>query len=99
MFTGIVQTTGTIESDKRHAKGKTFMVSAPALAARLSPGDSIAVNGVCQTVETVAGAAFAFTAVGETLKRTTFDALEAGHPEVMLPIIFYNLVQHYSSKI
>jgi riboflavin synthase len=78
MFTGIIRTMGTIESRESGEAGDTFAVAAPNLTADLSPGDSIAVNGVCQTVESAEGGQFTFTAVGETLKRTTLSALSAG---------------------
>lgn len=78
MFTGIIRTTGTIESRKGSEAGDSFTVSAPDLASSLSPGDSIAVNGVCQTVESVDGGRFSFTAVGETLKRTTLAGVAGG---------------------
>jgi len=76
MFTGIIQTLGAVESREEAPAGVTFVVRAAGLA--LSPGDSIAVNGVCHTVERTDGEAFAFTSVGETLARTTLDELAPG---------------------
>lgn len=78
MFTGIVQTIGRIESLEPTGKGHVFSLSAPGLASRLRAGDSVAVNGVCQTVESVAGDRFVFTAVGETLRRTTLGSTVPG---------------------
>lgn len=78
MFTGIVETTGTVDRRSDRRPGTTFTVSAPVLKGRLSSGDSVAINGVCQTVESVSGEHFSFTAVGETLRRTTFDSMVTG---------------------
>lgn len=78
MFTGIVETMGTIESVRSHAHGKTFCVACPGLAGRLSPGDSISIDGACHTVENADARTFEVTSVGETLRRTTLDGLAAG---------------------
>lgn len=78
MFTGIVETTGVIESDRRTADGKSFTVRAGGFSGTLKPGDSVAVNGVCLTVERCDAARFTATAVGETLARTTLGKLHAG---------------------
>ena len=75
MFTGIIQTIGTVESRSGGSEGDSFTVRAAPLVAKLVPGDSVAVNGVCQTVESVVGDRFTFTAVGETLARTTLGDL------------------------
>ncbi|MDH3214708.1 MAG: riboflavin synthase [Candidatus Krumholzibacteria bacterium] len=77
MFTGIIQHVGTIERKGERREGVEFAVVASNFARRLSPGDSVSINGVCQTVETVVADTFTFTAVGETLKRTTFDRVRS----------------------
>jgi riboflavin synthase len=79
VFTGIVETTGTIESGRRTADGKSFTVKAGEISARLKPGDSVAVNGVCLTVERCDAGRFTATAVGETLDRTTLGKLYSGN--------------------
>ncbi|MFQ5510746.1 MAG: riboflavin synthase [Candidatus Krumholzibacteriia bacterium] len=76
MFTGIVQEIGVVANRQDVAAGVAFVIAAPSVSGRLGVGDSVAVNGVCQTVETVDGEGFGFTAVGETLRRTTLDSLE-----------------------
>ena len=75
MFTGIIQEIGAVENRREMESGWTFRVRAPRTCRNTSPGDSLAVNGVCQTVETVDGERFEFTAVGETLRRTTMGSL------------------------
>ena len=78
MFTGIVETTGKVEARRDTADGATFELSVGSLAERLSPGDSLAVNGVCLTVEKLDGQRVTVTAVGETLKLTTLGDADAG---------------------
>ena len=78
MFTGIVRAVGRIDSRREGSQGAALTVRSGEFAGRLSAGDSIAVNGVCQTVESVSGGSFTFTAVGETLRRTTMGGLAVG---------------------
>jgi len=77
MFSGIVERTGRIESRDLEAAGVRFRVRAdfePAPA----PGASVAVNGVCLTVERTTAGVLDVVAVSETLGRTNLDALEVG---------------------
>lgn len=78
MFTGIIETTGVIESGRRTSAGRSFTIRAAGLPASLKPGDSVAVNGVCLTVERCDAATFTATAVGETLSRTTLGNARSG---------------------
>lgn len=80
MFTGIVETVGTIVSREPLGEGIRFRAEAPELAGELSPGDSIDVDGACQTVVAAEGAGFAFESVRTTLSRTTFGDFEPGRP-------------------
>jgi riboflavin synthase len=78
LFTGIVAETGLIESMARRGGALAFSVRAPKLACDLMWGDSIAVNGVCQTVTDTDGRSFKFDSVAETLKRTNLSLLCRG---------------------
>jgi len=80
MFTGIIRSMGRVVSRVEKPAGHTFTILATELAKRLSPGDSIAVSGACMTVESVDGDTFAFTAVGESLSRTTLGSVDEGSP-------------------
>ncbi|MDE1154990.1 MAG: riboflavin synthase [Acidobacteriaceae bacterium] len=85
MFTGLIETTGTVLELKPVADGATRLtISAPALAGRWKEGDSIAVNGVCLTAIPVLEAGkphngrFAADLAEETIRRTTLTHLSAG---------------------
>ena len=73
MFTGLVQTIGTVTSI---ADGRLKLTTAEPLG--LAEGDSIAVNGVCLTASGVAGTGFDADVMGETLRRTALGALAPG---------------------
>ena len=77
MFTGLVQSLGTVAAVETTERGATIAVSTT-LAAEMRPGDSVAVNGVCLTATEVADASFSAEAMNETLARTTLGALERG---------------------
>jgi riboflavin synthase len=77
VFTGIVRELGTVAS----VEGETSVrleLDAPATAAEVQVGDSVAISGVCLTVVGIDGGRIAFDAVPETLARTSLDRLRAG---------------------
>jgi riboflavin synthase len=81
MFTGIVERTGMVRDISDTQRGRRITIDAgPGYLADVQVGDSIAVDGVCQTVVTLDGDTFAVEAIGTTLSRTTFAALAAGGP-------------------
>lgn len=78
MFTGLIETLGTVVRVTRRGKAARLAIRSGRSLGRLALGESVAVDGVCLTVEGRRGAVFEATAVGETLARTTLGALEAG---------------------
>jgi riboflavin synthase len=78
MFTGIVEAMGTIARAEDLETTRRFVVDAPAFAAELGPGDSIAVDGACLTAVEVAGTGFAVDVIGTTLERTVAGRYRAG---------------------
>ena len=80
MFTGIVRELGRVVSAAGGGGGRTLVVEAPATAAALGVGDSISINGVCLTAESVDGARVSLHAVPETLSRSTLGGLAEGDP-------------------
>jgi riboflavin synthase len=73
VFTGLVLGTGTIRSLR---DGRLEVESE--LAGELSPGDSIAVNGVCLTAVDPTPRGFAADVMPETLRRSSLGPLGAG---------------------
>jgi riboflavin synthase len=78
VFTGIISEVGTVADVKRIGGGIRLSVDGRETAGSLRRGDSIAVNGVCQTVVALAGNAFTVEAVEETLSKTTMGDLRPG---------------------
>jgi riboflavin synthase len=86
MFTGLIETTGSVVSLTPTAGATRLILSAPALANRWRTGDSIAVNGVCLTAIPVQHpltskpdpTTFAADLAAETLARTTLGTLSPG---------------------
>ena len=74
MFSGIVERLGRVESMER---GGSLVIRADFPSAP-EAGASVAVNGVCLTVERYRDGVFHATAVPETLRRTNLGRLEAG---------------------
>lgn len=77
MFTGLIETTGTVTKHDGGADGVRLVVSTP-LAGELSLGDSIAVNGVCLTAVDVDAGAFAADISPQTLRVTTAGDWQVG---------------------
>jgi riboflavin synthase len=77
MFTGLVQSLGSVKAVDRSDRGARVSVATP-LAAEIRPGDSVAVNGVCLTATEASDTGFAAEAMNETLSRTSLGALEPG---------------------
>jgi riboflavin synthase len=79
MFTGIVVAQGQVSALVELDDARRITIDAePALIAELGPGDSIAVDGVCQTVVSVNDTGFMVEAIGTTLSRTTFAEFQQG---------------------
>lgn len=79
MFTGLVQEIGSVARAWRTAAGRRFVVkSTPSFSGNLETGDSVMVNGCCQTVEKVSPGSLTFTAVPETLAKSTLGSLRSG---------------------
>lgn len=79
MFTGIVQNLGTILSLKKNPHSLSLCISSSLPARCFKKGASIAVDGICLTVEKYEASKKRFwvTAIEETLARTTLGAKKA----------------------
>jgi riboflavin synthase len=77
MFTGLVASTGSVQTLERDDDGVRLRVGTD-LAAELAPGDSIAVNGVCLTAVEADGQSFSADVMTETLRRSSLGPLAEG---------------------
>jgi len=77
MFTGIVEELGIVGSFERHTAGARLRVESP-MAARLSQGASIAVNGVCLTALDPSSSSFFADLAPETLRASNLGDIVAG---------------------
>lgn len=71
MFTGLVETLGTITDIKKVKENIQFIIHQPTLSPALRVDESVSHNGICLTVERIDGAHFQVTAIQETLQKTT----------------------------
>ena len=78
MFTGIVEYLGTVDRLERSPEGGRLTIHAPELAACLSVGGSVAVNGCCLTIVEKSDDSFRADLSGETLRRTAFSEMKTG---------------------
>jgi riboflavin synthase len=78
MFTGLIETLGTIERVETEGTGRRLVVTAPELTPQMSVGDSMAVNGACLTVAERSGDWLHFQAGPETLAKTNLGELKPG---------------------
>jgi riboflavin synthase len=79
VFTGLIGDLGSVTALEQNGAGAVLRVRSR-LAADLSEGDSIAVNGVCLTATEVGDGGFAAEAMIETLERSSLGALGPGAP-------------------
>lgn len=78
MFTGIIKERGTLVGRRLSPNGGHITVRCPNLAA--SPGDSVAVEGVCLTATPASAGLLSFDLSLETLALTTLGRLPEGRP-------------------
>ncbi|HKB16730.1 MAG TPA: riboflavin synthase, partial [Planctomycetota bacterium] len=78
LFTGIVEGARPIRSLRRRGGGVELSLDLGALGRGVRAGDSIALAGVCLTVEALRGRVARFFLSGETLRVTRFGGLRIG---------------------
>ncbi|MBS0515445.1 MAG: riboflavin synthase [Proteobacteria bacterium] len=79
MFSGIVQSVGTVVALEPRGGDMRLLIDAAALGiGGIAPGDSIAVAGVCLTVVGIDATRLAFDVSNETLSRTSLGTLDPG---------------------
>jgi riboflavin synthase len=78
MFTGIAREMGKIVAVERIPGGVRLKLRARKSLEGLKLGDSIAINGACQTVMAMEQDSFSVEALHETLRRTTMNGWKPG---------------------
>lgn len=78
MFTGIIEETGKVIKFTRLTNGADIEIKADKVLDGTNIGDSICVNGVCQTVVSMSENSFRAKLSGETLNVTCFDDTKTG---------------------
>jgi riboflavin synthase len=77
MFTGIIETTGLLETLERKGSNIVFRIRSE-ISDQLKPDQSLSHDGVCLTVEQVEGNLHIVTAVEETLSKTCLGSWQPG---------------------
>ena len=80
MFTGIVEELGRVVAIERSDASATVRIAGQLVTSDASIGDSIAVNGVCLTVTSVANGEFTADVMRETLQRSSLARIDPGSP-------------------
>jgi len=78
MFSGIIQATGKIKKRTRKTDIINFEIECPKLTDDIKIGDSIAVNGVCLTVEKKERKSFFVSITKQTEKETNLGIVKTG---------------------
>ena len=77
MFTGIIETLGTIQEIKKENTNLHISIDSPITDA-LKIDQSVAHNGVCLTVVAINGNQYTVTAINETLEKTNLSDWKVG---------------------
>ncbi|MGN0395828.1 MAG: riboflavin synthase [Coprococcus sp.] len=78
MFTGIVEEIGKVKKIDKGVSSCSLAIEADKVLEGSNIGDSIAVNGVCLTVTSMAGKIFTADVMPETLRRSNLGSLSSG---------------------
>ncbi len=78
MFTGIVEEVGTVLSIKKGSVSSKITFGGKKVFEDVHLGDSIAVNGVCLTADTLTDNSFTADIMAETLRRSSLGDLKVG---------------------
>ncbi|HZE86195.1 MAG TPA: riboflavin synthase [Puia sp.] len=77
MFTGIIESLGTIQTANTLGTNKVFWIESP-ISAELKVDQSLSHNGACLTVEEIKDGMHRVTAIEETLRKTNLGTWKAG---------------------
>ncbi|MFV8341369.1 riboflavin synthase [Flavobacterium sp. XS2P39] len=77
MFTGIIETLGTIQEIKKE-KDNIHITIDSSITAELKIDQSVAHNGICLTVVALKDTSYTVTAIDETIKKTNLSSWKVG---------------------
>jgi len=78
MFTGLVEEVGILKQKQQFGNGLRLTIQAEKISPELTIGESVNINGACQTVIQTTKNSFTVETVEETLKKTTLGFLHNG---------------------
>ena len=78
MFTGLVESMGTVRSLTSEGEGRRLAIDAALFGADITWGESIAINGVCLTVVEHSTGSATFQLAPETLRKSNLGAVKKG---------------------
>ncbi len=78
MFTGLVKEMGKVVSVTKNTEGVLLTVASTLLRPQMGIDDSVAINGVCQTVVSLGENFFSVQVVHTSLEKTTLGKLKSG---------------------
>ncbi len=78
MFTGLIEEVGQVTAISPTGEGLSLVIDAPTIGAECAAGDSVAVNGICLTVEQTNGSLLRFYVGAESVQRTTANNWRRG---------------------
>jgi riboflavin synthase len=77
MFTGIIETLGTIQELKQE-KDNIHVTIASSITSELQIDQSVSHNGICLTVVAISDTTYSVTAIGETINKTNLSYWKVG---------------------
>ena len=78
MFTGLIEELGSVRGRVRRGAFQQLEIEAERVLADLQVGDSVNIDGACQTAVAIGESGFSVETVAETLARTTLGSLGIG---------------------
>ena len=78
MFTGIIEEVGRVTQIKQQGENRRITITAAHSPKELTPGDSVAVSGVCLTALDIKSDSFCADLAPETWVRTSFSRMHEG---------------------
>lgn len=75
MFTGIIEETGILSEIKKNVSSARVRVQCEKVLEGTKTGDSIAVNGICLTVTSMAKGSFTADVMAETMRRSSLSEI------------------------